>query len=148
MNFLADTNIISAAAPTKARPDEALRAWLAAQADSVALSAITIFEIEDGIAKLARQGASKRAAALRLWREDVEWHYGRRILPVDAEVARIGGRLSDRARGSGHTIGYPDILIAATGMRHGLIVLTRNLSHFAPLGVDAIDPTALSASGL
>jgi predicted nucleic acid-binding protein len=142
VSWLADTNILSAAALTKARPDEALRAWLAQNADGIFLSAITVFEIEDGIAKLTREGASAKAAALTAWLDVVETAYGARILAVDAAVSRLAGQMSDRVRGAGLAVGYPDLLIAATAAHHGLTVLTRNLRHFAPLGVRAVDPVA------
>lgn len=66
--------------------------------------------------------------------------YSRRILPFDLAVARVAGRLSDQARGQGQAPGFADIAIAATARHHGLTILTRNLRHFAPLGVDVIDP--------
>lgn len=142
MSFLADTNILSAAAPTKTSPDHALRAWLDLRAEAISISAITIFEIEDGIARLFRKGAVQKASALRRWLDGAEAAFAGRILPVDAQVARCAGLISDRARGAGVTVGYPDILIAATAVCNDLTVLTRNLRHFAPLGVKAIDPAA------
>lgn len=33
-----------------------------------------------------------------------------------------------------------DILIAATALSHGLVVVTRNVQHFDPLGVKVINP--------
>lgn len=142
MKWLVDTNVISAASPAKARPDAALSAWLEGNAADICLSVVTIFEVEDGIAKLERKGARRRAQDFRDWLALVELHYAQRLLLIDAEVARLAGRLSDKARGAGVTVGYPDILIAATAAHHGLSVLTRNLRHFAPLGVKALDPAA------
>ena len=40
----------------------------------------------------------------------------------------------------GQAPGLADIAIAATAKAQGLIVLTRNLKHFAGLGVEIIDP--------
>jgi predicted nucleic acid-binding protein len=35
---------------------------------------------------------------------------------------------------------FADVAIAATASTHGLVLLTRNGGHFAPLGVAFIDP--------
>ena len=47
-------------------------------------------------------------------------------LPVDRSVAELGGRVR---RDSG--LALPDALIAATAIKHGLALLTRNTRHFA-----------------
>ena len=38
--------------------------------------------------------------------------------------------------------GLADVMIATTAEVHRLTLLTRNLRHFLPLGIDAIDPFA------
>ena len=45
-----------------------------------------------------------------------------------------------RARGQGQAPGFADIIIAATASRHQLTILTRNMRHFEPLGVPALNP--------
>ena len=108
--------------------------------DSLFLSAVTLAEIEDGIAKLRREGASRKSADLTAWWETVLHLYGDRVLAFDAPTARIAGAMADRARGQGHSPGLADIIIAATAHRHELTILSRNLKHFEPLGVSALDP--------
>ena len=137
--YLVDTNVISAGAPS-GRAHSELVAWMDAHSASLWLSAVTVAEIEDGVAKLRREGATKKSAALAAWREALLHLYGERVLPLDAPTARIAGLLSDRARGQGQAPGLADIVIAATAKRHGLMILTRNVRHFAPLGVPAFDP--------
>jgi len=66
--------------------------------------------------------------------------YGDRILAFDTGAARVAGALSDLARGQGQAPGFADVMIAATAQRHGLVILTRNLRHFEPLGVKVHDP--------
>ena len=44
------------------------------------------------------------------------------------------------ARAAGHTPGFADVAIAATAGSRGLTILTRNLRHFVPLGIEAADP--------
>jgi hypothetical protein len=137
--YLVDTNIISAIAPARPAPP-ALVEWLDAHSAALFLSAVTVAEIEDGIAKLQREGARRRSADLAAWLETVMHLYSDRILAFDAATARIAGSISDRARGQGQAPGFADIIIAATAQRHGLTILSRNLRHFEALGVAVMDP--------
>lgn len=139
--YLIDTNVISAAAPTRPVPAELVR-WMDAHSSSLFLSVVTVAEIEDGIAKLRREGARRKSSHLASWLETVLHLYGDRVLVFDAPVARIAGAISDRARGQGHAPGFADIVIGATAQRHGLTVLSRNTRHFEPLGVAVLDPFA------
>ena len=59
--------------------------------------------------------------------------YGERILPVDMATARRWGQLSAAL---GHD--SADLLIAATALERGLTVVTRNVRHFEPTGVDVM----------
>lgn len=139
--YLVDTNILSAGAPTKSAADRALvSAWLERRGDALFLSAITIAEIEAGIAKAQRSGATAMSDALRQWLGVVEHLYGDRILPFGIEEAHCAGAMMDKARA--RAPGFEDIAIAATAEAHGLTVLTANLRHFEPLGVPCIDPFA------
>ena len=104
------------------------------------MSSVTGAEIEDGVAKLRREGASRKSADLTAWLDTILHLYGDRILAFDAATARIAGALSDRARGFGHSPGLADVIIAATAQHQGLIILSRNLRHFEPLGVEVVDP--------
>ena len=137
--YLVDTNVISAAAPS--RPvSSAFVEWIDTQSASLFLSAVTVAEIGDGIAKLRREGATRKSAELTAWLDTVLHLYGDRVLAFDAAIARIAGAISDRARGLGHAPGLADIIVAATAQHHGLTILSRNLRHLAPLGVAVIDP--------
>jgi predicted nucleic acid-binding protein len=138
--YLVDTNIISATAPSKAAAPVGLVAWMDERSAALYLSAVTIAEIEDGIAKARREGATRKAKQLTDWLETVLHLYADRILAFDVAAARMAGGLSDRARGAGHAPGFADVVIAATASCHGLTILTRNVRHFAPLGVAAVDP--------
>jgi hypothetical protein len=144
--YLIDTNVISPVAPAKQSPTE-LIAWMDAKSAQLSISAVTIAEIEDGIAKLRREGARRKCENLTAWLEAILHLYSDRILPFDILTARIAGALSDRARGQGLAPGFADIIIAATAQRHGLVVLTRNLKDFTPLGVTALNPFAVLPPG-
>ncbi|PJG55473.1 VapC toxin family PIN domain ribonuclease [Bradyrhizobium forestalis] len=137
--YLVDTNVISAVSPNRPVPT-ALVEWMDAQSGSLYLSVVTIAEVEDGIAKLRREKATRRSRDLAQWLDAVLHLYGDRILAFDTPGARLAGELSDWARGQGHAPGFADIIIAATAREHALTILSRNVRHFAPLGVPVLDP--------
>jgi toxin FitB len=137
--YLVDTNVISAAAPSRPAP-AAVVEWMDLHSAALFLSAVTVAEIEDGIAKSRREGATRKSSDLAAWLETVLHLYGDRILAFDAPTARIAGAMADRARGQGQAPGFADIVIAATAQHHRLTILSRNLRHFEPLGVAVIDP--------
>ena len=114
--------------------------WITRRSNDLWLSVITLAEIEDGIAKASRMGATKKAAHLAEWCGEIRHYYADRILSLDLDVARMTGRLMDRARAAGISPGFEDVAIAATGDVHGLIVLTRNVTDFDPLGVGYQNP--------
>ena len=118
----------------------ALLAWMHRNSADLYLSVITVAEVEGGIAKSRRLGAHWRAERLSEWLETLLHLYGSRVLPIDLETARRVGILSDLARGQGQAPGLADLAIAATAQKNGFTILTRNLRHFGPLGVAALDP--------
>ncbi|NTJ61724.1 type II toxin-antitoxin system VapC family toxin [Agrobacterium rhizogenes] len=137
--YLLDTNIVSADAPTKRHVGvDAFATWMRANGDRLYLSAITIAEIEAGIARAIRIGATTKAKHLGDWLAAVEHFYAGRILPFGLEEARHAGLILDQARA--HDPGFEDIAIAATAVAHNLTVLTANERHFEPLGVPFANP--------
>jgi predicted nucleic acid-binding protein len=110
------------------------------------LSAVTVAEIEDGIAKLRREGAKRKSENLAAWLETVLHLHGDRVLAFDTPTARIAGALSDQARGQGQAPRFGDIIIVATAQHHGLTIFSRNVRHFAPLGVRVLGPFAAFAA--
>jgi toxin FitB len=109
--------------------------WLTGYQDTdLFLSVVSIGEIERGIEK-KRTADPVFAALLTRWIEDLLRLYGDRILPVTSAIARRWGNLSARLGNDS-----ADLLIAATALTHGLKVATRNVQHFAPTGVDVINP--------
>jgi predicted nucleic acid-binding protein len=138
--YLVDTNIISATAPTTRVGRAELMAWMDARSSELFLSAVSVAEIADGIAKAKREGAKRKASDLAAWLQTVLHLYGDRVLSFDSATAEIAGALSDMARSRGHSPGFADIAIAATARRHDLIILSRNERHFAPMQVAVLDP--------
>jgi predicted nucleic acid-binding protein len=140
LTYLVDTNVISALAPTRKERLATLADWLDAASDHIYLSVVTAAEIRAGIAKASREGASRQAAALKLWWDAVEHLYGNRILAFDLRVAKIAGDLMDAAKAAGQAPGFADVAIAATAETHGLTVLTRNVKHFDSFGSEVLNP--------
>jgi predicted nucleic acid-binding protein len=138
--YLLDTNVISEAAPGRPSRDAAFVRWLEARTDELFLSVVTIAEIEAGITLARRRKAHRKAAGLAAWLDAVIHLYGDRVLPMGIVIARTAGKLSGDAKAAGLAPGFVDIAIAATAVHHGLVILTRNLRHFEPLGVGATDP--------
>ena len=138
--YLVDTNVISATAPTTVVSRPALMEWMDMHSPDLFLSAVTVAEIAEGIAKAKREGAKRKASNLSAWLRTVLHLYGDRVLPFDSPTAEIAGTLADLARGRGHSPGFPDIAIAATARLHDLTILSRNERHFAPMDVAVIDP--------
>lgn len=136
--FLLDTNVVSALAPHNVDRHPELIAWMRRNDRLLRLSVVTASEVEAGIAKAVRTGARAKSASLRKWWAGLVELYDDRILQVDLRIAEAAGQMLDEARA--HDPGYEDILIAATARVHGMTVLTRNERHFAPLGVDVVDP--------
>lgn len=80
---------------------------------------------------------------LARWFDTILDAYRDRVLSFDLEAGRIAGQIDERATASGQPRGFPDVAIAATALRHNLLVVTRNLRHFEALGVTCIDPLTL-----
>jgi predicted nucleic acid-binding protein len=140
LNYLLDTNVISAVAPTKKERPIALVDWLDQASDGLFLSVVTAAEIRDGVAKAAREGAVRKAANLSAWQDAVEHLYGDRILAFDLRAASIAGGMMDLARAAGGAPGFADVAIAATAQANGLTVLSGDIKHFKPICDSILNP--------
>jgi toxin FitB len=135
--FLLDTNVVSELRKAKAgKADVNVVAWASAVPyGSLFISVITVLELEVGILQFERRDAVQ-GAILREWLDKhVLPAFHDRILPIDVAVARRCARLhipDPRAE--------RDALIAATGLVHGMTVVTRNVADFEPTGVPLLNP--------
>lgn len=131
--YLLDTNVVSET--RKRRPDRGVTAFLAA-ADSAGLflSVLTLGELRKGVE--ARRKVDPIAAdQLNQWVDIIETEFTDRLLGVDAAIARLWGELS-----AGRSLPVIDTLIAATAIRHDIILVTRNTGDFEATGVPLVDP--------
>ncbi len=135
--YLLDTNILSDLRKAKSHKSHAnLAKWIKSHPESsFFISAITLVEIETGILLIERRDPAQ-GALLREWFEThVLTTFEKRILSVDLDVAKQCASLHVPNRRPEH-----DALIAATALTHGLIVVTRNLVDFEPMGVEVFNP--------
>jgi predicted nucleic acid-binding protein len=131
--YILDTNVISAVR----RPDRApqVAAWLRGKAEQdLFLSVITLGEVERGIRQQEMRDPAF-ANDLRTWLDRTVLLFSDRLLAFEAEDARIWGRLSAEIGHDG-----ADLMIAASALRHGAIVVTGNVSDFAPTGAAIENP--------
>jgi len=115
-----------------------LIAWLERNGASLFLSVLTIAEMDAGILKLRREGKAARADELSALVQAILADFDDRVLPVDAETARHVARLGEQSHRQ--PIGLADLIIAATAVRHGLVLLTRNMGELGRLGIAVRDP--------
>lgn len=102
------------------------------------LSAITIGELVYGIARLP---TGKKRLQLESWFRSLEQSYASRVLPIDFETSRIWGEITASAvADKRQTLPPQDGLIAATALRHGLHLMTRNVKDFENTGVLLLNP--------
>jgi predicted nucleic acid-binding protein len=112
--------------------------WLDRNGAGLFLSVMTITEMDSGVLKLRREGKPERADEVALLVAAILNAFDDRVLPIDVETARHLARLG--AETYKEPIELPDLIIAATAARHGLVVLTRNMKDFGRLSVRAVDP--------
>ena len=135
--FLLDTNVVFELRKARTRKADAnvIKWATAVPYGSLFISAITVLELEMGILQLERRRGAQ-GAILREWLDQhVLPAFHDRILPIDAAVAKRCARLhvpDPRAE--------RDALIAATGLVHGMTVVTRNVGDFEPTGVLLVNP--------
>ncbi len=78
----------------KSKPSRKVVQWLKAQKrESLFVSVVSIGEIERGIQKVRKTDAAF-AGDLEQWQEALMRLYGDHVIPVNANAARLWGRLS------------------------------------------------------
>ena len=137
MKYLLHTMVISEARKRHAHP--AVVAWLDATPEQdLAISVLTLFELERGVSRLADAVARRR---LQAWLEDeLRPRFAARVLDIDAEVAVLWGRTAGEAARHGRMVPTVDGLLVATARRHGLTLVTRNVTDVEGLGVPIRNP--------
>ncbi len=135
--FLLDTTVVSELRKVKTgKADRSVGAWSdSADAGELYLSAVTIEELEIGVLGIERRDRVQGELFRRWMDKQVLPLFADRILPLDTTVARRSAQLhvSDPRP-------IRDGFIAATALAHGLILVTRNVADFEPMGVRLLNP--------
>ncbi|MBV8405762.1 MAG: type II toxin-antitoxin system VapC family toxin [Gammaproteobacteria bacterium] len=135
--YLVDTDVISEARKGN-RGNAGVRAFFSQasqQGADLYLSAVTIGELRQGVERIRYRGDKSQAQRLEQWLLRVTSAYADRILPLDEETAHVWGRL--RVPNPENPL---DKQIAATALLHDLVVVSRNVAHYAPTGVRVRNP--------
>ena len=133
--FLLDTNVISELRKGD-KCDARVAAWYAGipEAD-LFISVIVAGELRKGVERLRRRRDPRQAEALDRWLREIERSYAYRVLPIDARVADVWGRIS-----AIRPLPVADALLAATVLVHDMILVTRNSSDVEGLGAAVLNP--------
>ena len=137
--YLVDTDVVSELRK-KDKADQRVAAFFkdAAVRDvPLYLAAVTIGELRRGVELIRYRGDARQARLLERWLDGLLEHYGENVLPFDADAAQVWGRLRVP-----HPENPLDKQIAATALIYGLVLVTRNVKHFASTGVRLLDPFA------
>ena len=122
MAYLFDTDAISEV--LRSRPLPTYLEWLGSvpRAEQFA-SAVSVGELFRGAYR-----SPARERHLRNVRERVLSAVT--VLPFDAEVAQVFGEICARLERDGQRLADADVQIAATAVRHRLVLVTGNVRHF------------------
>jgi len=135
--YLLDTNILSEL--RRPRPEAKVVDFVSVQPlESLFVSAVTFAEIRFGIELIA--DVHKRAALNDWLQQQLRPMFENRVLPVSEDVMFKWRLLVETGRKLGHTFPQPDLIIAATALRHGLTVVTRDIGGYERTGVPLINP--------
>ena len=132
--YLLDTNVVSELANDD--PNSRVVAFILEHPDRW-ISAIVMHELEFGLQRLP---AGRRRE--RLYATHIQFlsAFEDRIVPLDRSAAELAAMLRARARRQGRTIEVADGLIAGMAMANDMTVVTRNVSDFAGVGIEVINP--------
>jgi predicted nucleic acid-binding protein len=89
--------------------------------DEPAISVITLAELHLGVLR-AKDGLTRARRLRTVTRVEREFE----AIPIDSEVARAFASIVGEARAAGRRPRVMDVWIAATGVRHGLVVFTQD----------------------
>ena len=117
-------------------PDPGVVDWFSQRPPTTLhISVLTLGEIRKGIEGVTDQA---RRQSLIDWLEtDLPTFFTGRILGIDTSVADRWGRMVAAA---GRPLPAIDSLLAATALRHGLTLVTRNTRDFKRLPVEVFNP--------
>lgn len=119
LKYLLDTNLCIRV--LRDRP-QGLRERFNAEASSLSISSVVLYELLFGAAKSARPVENRNAVEAFAARIEV--------LDFDADAAAHAGEIRADLERQGRSIGSYDVLIAGHARSRGLVVVTGNLGEF------------------
>jgi predicted nucleic acid-binding protein len=134
VRYLLDTNVVSALRVRGRHPT--VERWASSiPVRDQYVAALTIAEIERGIAAKEREDAAQGTILRRWFEENVLPAFAERVAPFELAAARVLAtfRVPEHAP-------LDDAVIAATARACEAVVATRNVKHFAPLEVETVNP--------
>jgi predicted nucleic acid-binding protein len=132
--YLIDTNVISELRKGQTRNPNVDSWYSTVSMEELFLSVLVLGEIRSGAERLRRRDPVQ-ATALERWLDRVRHGFRGRIFDVDQDIADLWGRLNMPSR-----LSVVDSLLAATALRHGLTLVTRNIKHITRTGVTYLNP--------
>jgi predicted nucleic acid-binding protein len=135
--WLLDTNILSEL--RKPKPEQRVLDFIRVQPlISLFVSVVTISEIRFGIERAP--DASRRAELNHWLTHRIRPMFDGLILPISEDVMLTWRLLVEEGRKARHTFTQPDLVIAATGLHHGLNIVTRDTRDNSLARVTVLDP--------
>jgi toxin FitB len=135
--WLLDASILSEL--RRSRPERKVLAFIAARPlDQLYVSAVTFAEIRFGIECVGDAG--KRAELNDWLAHKVRPMFEERSLPVTEDVMFKWRLMVEEGRKAGHTYSQPDLIIAATALRHGLTLVSRDTSDYERARAPVVNP--------
>lgn len=139
--WLLDTNILSEL--RRKRPEPRVVAFITSQPlEALYLSTVTLAEIRFGIESLA--DAHRRADLTDWLTNKVRPMFEQRVLPISEDIMLKWRLLVEEGRKVGRTFSQPDLIIAATGLQHGLTIVSRDSGEFLTARAPVFNPWSQS----
>ncbi|MBS0484832.1 MAG: type II toxin-antitoxin system VapC family toxin [Proteobacteria bacterium] len=135
--IILDTNVISEL--MREQPDVNVKHWIKAQkAIHLAITAITIAEIQRGLARLPE--GKRRTQLTASFSDFIAEAFSGRIFPFDEEAAYRYGEIAAACEAGGINTDAVDLMIAAIASSRRAAIATRNVKDFTGCGVAIINP--------
>ena len=139
--YLLDRDVMSQLDQPEAKRHKNVRAWLKTIPDSAPyVSAITVMEAWRGFGNARRKSVRSPARmsqsdAFENAFEKLISAFEERVVPIDAQVAKLWGQLRGRFDKN-----HWDLGVVATAITHDMVVATRNTADMKGRGTRMVDP--------
>jgi toxin FitB len=139
--ILLDTNVISEL--MRPQPEPGVLAWAdALDPEAVAITAMNEAEILHGLARLP--DGRRKQQLQQTWDSLAAELFTGRVWPFTSEAAHWYGELLRRRERLARPMATADAVIAAMALDRGVALATRDVSDFADIGLELINPWDLA----